>query len=57
MNDETESFAERGQIVDLSDSLVPKGKMLSDKNLFESESFGKEPAQRISLGKVTQILE
>lgn len=39
MDDKAESFAERDQIADPPFSLVPKGKMLPDKNLFESEPF------------------
>ena len=40
MDDKTELFAERDQITDLPDSFMSKGKMLSDKDFFESEPFG-----------------
>ena len=42
------SFPEPGQIVDLPCSFVPKGKMLSDENLFESESFRQNLLTNIS---------
>ena len=41
MDNKTELLAERNQIIDLPYSLVAKGKMLSNKHLFQPKSLGK----------------